>query len=186
MGDIGSSGPPGPPSIGLTADTMIRLFSTTAEMRSSFHGPFHPSYGRSEVTNPIETATKFFDDLKRIANEITLQSKPDGSRQYPARSCRDIADYYPEKSNGFYIFLLSIRSTKHFLRVVRLGLYYIDPNEGSRDDAVLVYCHLTERLTCVNASQTSIHIDRLMNKKFNYGQHIRLMNDLLQQNEVIE
>jgi hypothetical protein len=93
---------------------MIRLFSTTAEMRSSFHGPFHPSNSRSEVTSPIETATKFFDDLKRFANKITLQSKPDGSRQYPARSCRDIADYYPEKSNGFHICLLSISSTNIF------------------------------------------------------------------------
>jgi hypothetical protein len=26
--------------------------------------------------------------------------KPDGSQMHPARSCRDISDYYPEKSNG--------------------------------------------------------------------------------------
>ena len=51
-------------------------------------------------SNPIETATRFLNDLKRVSNGITLTLKPDGSRMYPARSCRDIADYYPEKSNG--------------------------------------------------------------------------------------
>ena len=105
IGDPGPLGPPGPPSIGLTADTMIKLFTTTAEIPYSYHGPFHPSSSRSEVTSPIETATKFLDDFKRIANELKLESKPDGSRQHPARSCRDIADYYPEKPNGFDAFL---------------------------------------------------------------------------------
>jgi hypothetical protein len=50
--------------------------------------------------NPLETASRFLDDLKRVTNELTLRSKPDGSRLHPARSCRDIADYYPGKSNG--------------------------------------------------------------------------------------
>lgn len=112
MGSTGSPGPPGPPSIALTPDTMMKLFTTTVEMRASFHGPYHPSFSRTEVTSPIETATKFLNDLKRVANDIALQSKPDGSRGYPARSCRDIADYYPEKANGFHVFLALVDLTE--------------------------------------------------------------------------
>jgi hypothetical protein len=65
-----------------------------------------------------------------------------------------------------------------------LGLYFIDPNEGTKTDAVLVYCQLTERLTCVNSTNGLIQSHSFLQNQIHYGQHIRLMRDLLQQSEV--
>ncbi|CAF1592132.1 unnamed protein product, partial [Rotaria magnacalcarata] len=89
--------------------------------------------------------------------------KPDGSRSHPVRSCRDITDYYPTKPNGFY---------------------FIDPNEGSKNDAVLVYCKLTQRLTCVNATNGLIQSHMFSKNRIHYGKNIRLLGDL-QQSELI-
>jgi hypothetical protein len=106
LGDIGTLGPPGPPgpsstsSMGLNPTSLMSLFMTST----------HLAQLSNNDQNSLETATKFLDDLKHVSNRIILKIKPDGSRMYPARSCRDIADYYPEKSNGSikFIFIFSI------------------------------------------------------------------------------
>ncbi|CAF3622891.1 unnamed protein product, partial [Rotaria sp. Silwood2] len=117
--------------------------------------------------NPFVTASRFLDNLKRLSTDITLKAKPDGSQMHPARSCRDIADYYPEKLNDF------------------LGPYFIDPNEGSKTDALLVYCKLTERLTCVNATNGIIQSNQFLTNRIHYGKNIRLMEDFLNESEVL-
>ena len=134
-----------------------------------------------DFTTPIETATRFLDDLRRITKEMTLQSKPDGSWGHPARSCRDIADYYPDKSNGS---LFLSRIPYRLVHYIFAGLYYIDPNEGSKNDAVLVFCYLTERWTCVNATHGLYHLDGSRTDRVQYGKPFRFMKDLFQQMEV--
>jgi hypothetical protein len=66
-----------------------------------------------------------------------------------------------------------------------IGLYYIDPNEGSKNDAVLVYCQMKQQWTCVNTTngliQTNLFLD---NQHLTYRRQIRLIYDLLKQNEV--
>ncbi len=108
-GTIGPAGPRGPSSASLTtidATSLMSLFATSTQMAQLFnissdkYKNFDSSNQFNNDQNPMETATKFLDNLKRISNEITLKSKPDGSRMHPARSCRDISDYYPSKLNG--------------------------------------------------------------------------------------
>jgi hypothetical protein len=102
LGDIGILGPPGPPgpssasSMGLNPTILMSLFTTSTHLAQLFNDDQHS----------LETGTKFLDDLKHISNRITLKLKPDGSRMYPARSCRDIADYYPDKPNGLINFFI--------------------------------------------------------------------------------
>ncbi len=192
LGDGGGVGPPGPPGpssaspITLNPTSLLSLFATSTQMAQLFNMSAD-RYNHSDISNqfnnhqnPLETATRFLDNLKRVSNGITLKIQPDGSRMHPARSCRDIADYYPEKSNGltnyFYLFVLKI--------FILIGLYFIDPNEGSKTDAVLVYCKLTERLTCINSTNGLIQSNIFLKNRIHYGQRIRLMGDLLQQSEV--
>ncbi len=112
LGDAGTAGPAGPPGPSsaspttLNADSLMSLFSTSTQMANLFnissdrskHFDFVNRFKTNE--NPIETASRFLDNLTDISHKITLKTKPDGSRMYPTRSCRDLADYYPEKPNG--------------------------------------------------------------------------------------
>lgn len=116
VGSVGSPGPPGPSSASpstLNPISLMSLFSTTTDLAhylaetSDKNTPLDTSNQQNTDGNSLATASKFLDDLKHLSDRINLRLKPDGSQLYPARSCRDIADYYPEKSNGclkFFIF----------------------------------------------------------------------------------
>jgi len=112
LGDLGNPGPPGPPGPSTVSPTTVdaasfmSLFATSTQLAQLFnitldrYNNIDFSNRFNNYQNPTETATKFLDNLKRVSNGITLKIKPDGSQMHPARSCRDISDYYPEKSNG--------------------------------------------------------------------------------------
>uniref|UniRef100_A0A1B6CMR8 Fibrillar collagen NC1 domain-containing protein n=2 Tax=Clastoptera arizonana TaxID=38151 RepID=A0A1B6CMR8_9HEMI len=54
--------------------------------------------------------------------------RPDGTKNAPAKTCRDLAVAYPELPDGEY---------------------WMDPNEGDIRDAILVQCKMETRETCV-------------------------------------
>ena len=70
--------------------------------------------------------------------KVQLESikKPNGEKEFPAKTCKDLAIAYPE---------------------LQSGNYWIDPNDGDVRDAILVYCDMKERTTCVmpKPSQTA-------------------------------
>ena len=112
LGDGGSPGPIGPPGPSSSSTTspdalrLMSLFTTSTQMvrfmtgSSDANVALDATHSPHETTDPAQIASTFLGDLRRVANKIALNSKPDGSRMYPARSCRDIADYYPQKLNG--------------------------------------------------------------------------------------
>lgn len=165
--------------------SLMSLFSTSTHLAqaSSRSNSLDTANQLDNGGNTLATASKFLDDLKHLSDRINLRLKPDGSQMYPARSCRDIADYYPNKPNGRqrFHFILTFTSID-----CSSGLYFIDPNEGSKSDAVLVYCKLTERLTCVNASHPLIQSSHFLNKLIPSQQRFQLMGDLLQPAEVMK
>lgn len=57
-------------------------------------------------------------------------NKPTGEKTSPARTCKELAIAKPE---------------------IISGEYWIDPNEGDKNDAILVYCDMTKRATCVKS-----------------------------------
>lgn len=57
--------------------------------------------------------------------------RPTGRRTSPGQTCRDIKMANPELKNGEY---------------------WVDPNEGSAEDAILVYCKFDTEETCVNSA----------------------------------
>lgn len=54
--------------------------------------------------------------------------KPDGKKNYPGKTCRDIWAAYPDSPSGEY---------------------WVDPNEGDIRDAVMVHCDMENKATCV-------------------------------------
>jgi len=54
--------------------------------------------------------------------------RPDGGRDYPAKTCRDLHVAHPEFPSGDY---------------------WVDPNEGDVRDAILVYCNMVNKATCL-------------------------------------
>lgn len=60
---------------------------------------------------------KLLDGMKPI---VFGNVKPDGSPEFPAKSCKEIQMCFPEATSGNY---------------------WLDPNEGSKHDAVAVHCN---------------------------------------------
>lgn len=68
---------------------------------------------------------KAYQHLKESFDKF---KKPDGKKNSPAKTCRDIKAAYPESNSGEY---------------------WIDPNEGDKRDAILVHCDMAKKATCV-------------------------------------
>jgi len=71
-----------------------------------------------------------FDLIDGLKNRVFGETKPDGTPEFPAKSCKDIQMCFPEATSGEY---------------------WLDPNGGQSDDKVKVVCNFTaDRVeTCV-------------------------------------
>jgi len=69
-----------------------------------------------------------FGYLRWLELELNAMKIPDGSRSYPAKTCRDIRMCLPDVTSGYY---------------------WIDPNLGVGNDAFEVYCNFTSGETCI-------------------------------------
>lgn len=80
--------------------------------------------------------TKAYEQLKTSFERF---NKPNGQKNSPAKTCKDLAIAHPELESG---------------------QYWVDPNDGDKNDAILVYCDMEKRATCVMAQpQQSGHIN---------------------------
>jgi len=72
-----------------------------------------------------------FDLIDGLKIKVFGETKPDGSPEFPAKSCKDIQMCFPEATSGEY---------------------WLDPNGGQIDDKIKVFCNLTaDRVeTCVS------------------------------------
>lgn len=68
---------------------------------------------------------KAYKKLKKSFEEF---SKPDGGKATPAKTCRDLSLAYPDKASGEY---------------------WIDPNGADPKDAILVYCDMATKASCI-------------------------------------
>jgi collagen type V/XI/XXIV/XXVII, alpha len=86
---------------------------------------------------------KFLDmysSIYSMRQELDMMRKPLGSRENPARSCRDLWFGHQKFENGYY---------------------WIDPNLGMIDDAIYVFCNMTaEGETCIHPD---IHSSQMPN-----------------------
>jgi len=80
----------------------------------------------------------FNNRLQQLKSKVDKFIKnPNGTRDFPARTCNDLKAFYPELNSGFY---------------------WIDPNRGCKEDAIRVHCNFTsdeDRITtCVYPAKT--------------------------------
>lgn len=128
-------GPPGPAgdSLGYDAAALAALLGHGANTQK---GPSDQGDDPlSNMTNEEKRAIVFkaYDNLKERFEKF---KKPNGEKDFPAKTCRDLAVAYPE---------------------FKSGEYWIDPNDGDNRDAILVYCDLKKRATCVLPSPKMSH-----------------------------
>jgi hypothetical protein len=72
-----------------------------------------------------------FDLLDALEAKVDAEVKPDGSRSFPAPSCRDIQMCIPGSKSGDY---------------------WLDPNGGDKSDAIKVHCDFEKVETCIKPS----------------------------------
>lgn len=70
---------------------------------------------------------KAYEQLRKSYDKL---NKPTGAKDSPARTCNELSMAKPELGSGEY---------------------WIDPNDGDKNDAILVYCDMPKRATCVKA-----------------------------------
>eukprot|EP00111_Clytia_hemisphaerica_P023393 TCONS_00068905-protein len=140
-GSAGNPGPPGPP--GPPGDMSGALAGNFWDYLNTGHNMKGPGYYRqrrsAENHNDIESIFKEnyrvfqnFDNLwNRVMDDI-VNKKSLGTKANPATTCADL-----------------FRTRKG----LSSGDYWIDPNEGSSHDAILVHCNATNYETCVYAKQ---------------------------------
>merc|ERR1711962_962644 len=145
-GPAGARGPPGPPGpttnpfsseYFATMLPFVRKEFTKQERTSSSSdegfpmGYFQLKYYRSVQDNSnTKAALTMFNLLDVLDIKAESETKPDGSKFFPAKSCSDIALCFPESKSGEY---------------------WLDPNGGAKTDAFKVYCDFTKNPveTCV-------------------------------------
>lgn len=132
-GPAGPPGPPGPPgeSSGYDASTLAALLG-----HSSMGNNKGPSGQEDEPVRLLgdkrftdedrkEILLKAYEQLK---TSLDRYNKPKGDKISPAKTCKHLALAQPD---------------------FKSGQYWIDPNEGDKRDAILVYCDMEKRTTCV-------------------------------------
>ena len=72
-----------------------------------------------------QLVVKFYKELKASFDSYAL---PDGGKDNPAKTCRDLHAAMSDKPSGEY---------------------WVDPNAGDPNDAILVYCDMAKRATCI-------------------------------------
>lgn len=126
---------PGPPgeSVGYDAATLAALLGH-AQMGQT-KGPSSEAQGdepmrlfsdsRFSEEERRDLLIKAFDHLKMSFEKL---NKPNGQKNTPAKTCNDLSMAYPKLESG---------------------QYWIDPNDGDKRDAILVYCDMPKKATCV-------------------------------------
>lgn len=110
----------------------LRLYSSKQEYAADTNGDEY--HARSEN----EEAFDFW--LRGLDFVVANYKRQNGTRQYPARSCRELHLDYPEYPSG---------------------RYWIDPNEGCTNDAFFVYCDFQKQANCIDPKKNKIVVPEL-------------------------
>lgn len=99
------------------------------------------TYQNTEMSLPDHNA-EIFKTLRYLSSVIESMKKPLGTRENPARFCKDLLDCQHQLSDG---------------------LFWIDPNLGCQSDAIVVFCNFTA------GGQTCLH--PVASNKLSFGVH---------------
>ena len=135
MGPAGSKGDPGPPGVpgspGPPGELPLLppdiLFQRDAPARDKRETRGDMDRSRPQQDEDVDLVT-VYTDVYNMRVELEKLKKPMGTRNNPARACKDLAQGHPQLEDGYY---------------------WVDPNLGMVDDAVKVFCNMSSGETCV-------------------------------------
>jgi len=147
-GPQGVQGPPGPPGELplLPPDILFQrdapaVSSTLSRLKREIRGDIDNSKSKQgkNQEEDIDLIT-VYTDVYNMRIELEKMKKPIGTRDSPARSCKDLLNGHPQLKDGYF---------------------WVDPNLGMTDDAVKVYCNMTSGgETCV---YPDVHASKMPN-----------------------
>jgi collagen type II alpha len=105
---------------------MAALSAMMGQGSSKGPDPLSADEPARDFGNP-EQMKEAYERLKQTLEKI---KKPDGTKDTPAKSCRDLKTNHPSKPSGDY---------------------WIDPNGNDAKDAIMVYCNMDTGASCVQA-----------------------------------
>ncbi|KAM7448175.1 hypothetical protein ABFA07_003752 [Porites harrisoni] len=148
-GTPGPPGPPGPPGENGHPGKLVYR----PPVGSSEKGPaylkrrlYSSNKRNDDETNTVEHRLQFETQeasdfwLRGINYTLTNYKLQNGTKRYPARSCRELHLDHPDYPSGSY---------------------WIDPNEGCVDDAFRVYCDFEKQVNCIDPKNSKITVSRL-------------------------
>ena len=114
-------------------------------------------------------------EVTELLHITNLHKNPDGSKKYPALNCRDLRMFHPNLKSGELFFICQtfrnyshpsqhhpLLQLYHFVLLLKKfvflskGYYWIDPNGGAIEDAVLVECDVETNSTCFPAKAQNV------------------------------
>ena len=95
-----------------------------------------------------------FNAYKKFKTSFEKFKKPNGEKDNPAKTCKDLYAAYPDLESGRKMFLIILDQIIKYKRLI--GEYWVDPNEGDVRDAVLVRCDQITKSTCVKSQPDHI------------------------------
>lgn len=156
-GQPGPPGPPGPPgeTSSYEAATLAALLSQRqptkglvnmdSEMLSDQPLDLFPENLTDEEKEALISKA-----IEKVKTSFKKLLKPDGKQLSPAKTCGQLFDDYPDYKSGEY---------------------WIDPNEGSPRDAILVYCDYELKASCIlpKPKETPIVTQKMHNEEMWLG-----------------
>jgi len=124
-GPQGVQGPPGPPGeLPLLPPDILFQRDSPARSKREIRGDIDTAKinaGQLYQEEDVDLIT-VYTDIYNMRIELEKMKKPIGTRDSPARSCKDLFHGHPQLKDGYY---------------------WIDPNLGMTDDAVKVFCSMS-------------------------------------------
>lgn len=135
-GSPGAPGPPGPP--GPSAEPLGYDTAALAALLQSGSTKGPPDTQADEpmrlFASPSDRDAFMLKAYHHLKATVEKLKAPNGDRDAPARTCRDLAAAHPKLPSG---------------------MYWMDPNAGDTKDAIEVYCDMTHKATCITSSPSN-------------------------------
>lgn len=127
---MGPPGPPGPPgeSSGFDAAALAAMLGQGSTKGPDPLSSDEPARMFGKDLSSDEQKRLVLNAYHKLKDTFDMFTMPEGDKNSPAKTCRDLHAAHPDKPSGEY---------------------WVDPNAGSPKDAILVYCDMAKEATCI-------------------------------------
>lgn len=147
-GPSGLPGPPGPPGEGpqIPPEVLFQRDSPFSRYRRDADVDELPKPPTKDQGDGLkDKLVNMYANIYVIRKQIDVMKKPIGTKENPARTCRDLYLGHPDYQDG---------------------KYWIDPNLGAVDDAIEVFCNMSgQGKTCIEPDKETSKMPNIQWRK---------------------